>query len=99
MVCVPASSVVFLSIISILMDYELYGGFIPVILFSDVFISLILIVAVQWFCSNIGMGVAWLIAISLAVINFYALYLWRTNDPLFMKFVEEEKARVMKKNQ
>lgn len=99
MLCIPASIVVVLSIFGILMDYELYGGFVPVVIFSDLLISLILIVVVQWFCSKIGMGVAWLITISIAALTFYGLYLWRTNDPLFIKFIEEEKNKTLKKSQ
>ena len=99
LLCFPASIVVFMVIIVILLDYELYGGFIPVILFTDLFISVILIALVQWFCSKDAMGVAWLTAISITVVVFYCIYLWRTNDPTFMKFIEDEKNNAIKKSQ
>jgi hypothetical protein len=96
MLCVPASIAVFISIIAILFDYEIYNGFIPVVLFTDIFLSIILIVVIQWFCSKIGMGVAWLTIVSISALSFYGLYLWRTHDPVFTKFVEEEKAKTLK---
>jgi len=98
MLCVPALIIVLVSIITVLFDYQIYNGFIPIIVISDIFILLLLIALVQWFCSKQATGVAWLTAFSITAFVFYGLYLWRTNNPEFMKFIEDEKNKVAQKS-
>ena len=90
MFCVQTWIVMFISLVSILFDYEVFG-YTPLLFVSDIMISLFLIVLVQWFCYNNGMAIAWLTTIALVLIHFVAIYLWRIKNPQFMKIIEETK--------
>jgi hypothetical protein len=80
----------FISLLGILFDYEVMGFkfslFIP-----DVIISVLLVALVQWFCSNNGFAISWLVTIILVICYFSSIYLWRTKDPVFMEIIDEEK--------
>ena len=90
MFCVQTWIVMFISLVGILFDYEVFG-YTPLLFISDIMISLFLIVLVQWFCYNNGIAIAWLTTIVLVLIYFVAIYLWRIKNPQFMKIIEETK--------
>ena len=83
MLCPQTWIVIFIAFLGILFDYEI-GGAKPSVFFSDIAISLFLIVLVQWFCSNNGIAISWLVTIIFVALYFTALYLWRTKNPIFM---------------
>jgi len=90
MFCIQTWIVMFISLLGILFDYEAMGFkfslFIP-----DVIISVLLVALVQWFCSNNGFAISWLVTIVLVIFYFSTIYLWRTKDPVFMQILDEEK--------
>jgi len=90
MFCIQTWIVMFISLLGILFDYEVMGFkfslFIP-----DVIISVLLVALVQWFCSNNGFAISWLVTIILVICYFSSIYLWRTKDPVFMEIIDEEK--------
>jgi hypothetical protein len=89
MLCPQTWIVIFIAFLGILFDYEI-GGAKPSVFFSDIAISLFLIVLVQWFCSNNGIAISWLVTIIFVALYFTALYLWRTKNPIFMQIIEED---------
>jgi len=90
MFCIQTWIVMFISLLGILFDYELVG-FKPTLVFSDIVFSLLLIFLVQWFCSNNGFAISWLVTIVFVALYFLTIYLWRTKNPVFMQIIEEEK--------
>ena len=89
MFCIQTWIVMFISLLGILFDYEILG-YSPVVFFSDIAFSLFLIILVQWFCSNNGFAISWLVTSFVVVLYFTTLYLWRTKHPLFTKFLDEQ---------
>jgi len=94
MFCIQTWIVMFISLLGILFDYEVMGFkfslFIP-----DVVISVLLVALVQWFCSNNGFAISWLVTIVLVGMYFLTIYLWRTKDPIFMEILNEEQKKKM----
>lgn len=90
MFCIQTWIVIFISLLGILFDYELVG-FKPTVIFSDILFSLLLILLVQWFCSNNGFAISWLVTIIFIGMYFLSVYLWRIKDPTYMEILDEEK--------
>ena len=90
MFCIQTWIVMFISLLGILFDYEVMGFKLSLFI-SDVVISVLLVALVQWFCSNIGFALSWLVTIILVIFYFFSIYLFRTKNPVFMQILDEEK--------
>jgi len=90
MFCIQTWIVMFISLLGILFDYEVMGFKLSLFI-SDVVISVLLVALVQWFCSNNGFAISWLVTIILVIFYFFSIYLWRTKNPVFMQILDEEK--------
>ena len=90
MFCIQTWIVMFISLLGILFDYEVMGFKLSLFI-SDVVISVLLVALVQWFCSNNGFAISWLVTIILVIFYFFSIYLWRTKNPVFMQILVEEK--------
>jgi hypothetical protein len=55
---------------------------------TDIFIACILIAIVNWFCSDIGIGLAWFATIGFTLAVLYSVYIWRINHPNYIGILE-----------
>jgi len=85
--CLPSTVVFFLCIICIFLDIQ-YHGIVPFILITDIFISFILLSIISWFCSSVGVGLAWFTTIGFTLAVLYAIYNWRINHPNYVGIIE-----------
>ena len=90
MLCIQTWIVIFISLLGILLDYEIIG-FTPTLFFANILFSLFLVALVQWFCYKNGVAISWLVTIIFVAMYFLSVYLWRTKNPVFLQIIEEEK--------
>lgn len=85
--CLPSTVVFFLCIICIFLDIQ-YHGVVPFILLTDIFISFVLLSIISWFCSSVGVGLAWFTTIGFTLAVLYAIYDWRIKHPNYVGIIE-----------
>lgn len=85
--CLPSTVVFYLCIICFFLDVQ-YHGFVPFIMITDIFIAFILISIISWFCSDIGVGLAWFATIGFTLTVLYGVYVWRINHPTYIGILE-----------
>jgi hypothetical protein len=85
--CLPSTVVFYLCIICVFLDIQ-YHGFVPFIIITDIFISIILIAIVNWFCTDIGIGLAWFATAGFFLTVLYGIYSWRISHPNYIGLLE-----------